>query len=1112
MFRLVNGKTPLTNQLIAILKGPSYARQQVITQVAFLTMQYRLALALGSTFLGWCALETLDHTPVRILDMGVRVFPNGRDSQSGESLAVARYYARLKRRNLDRTKLRRKRLMKFMIESGLMPADEQARKELQNTDPYELRAKALDEKIPLHHLGRALFHISQRRGFKSLRIPGKGDDEADDDSSNMKGAIKDLHGKLLATRSRTLGEYLYNRHRDRHPVRVRIRVVNNKAEYSFYPGRNMYEQEVDAILAVQKNHHPQLTEKVCEGLRDIIFYERPMKPRPVGKCRLESAEPRARLALPLARRFRIWQEVNDLEIEGLADGGPPLELKDRKKIVEVLLSSRKKTFGQIRKLLGLEPGCRFNLETGERNELRGDITSFFLSDEQCFGPRWRELSSDQQENLLTMLFTEPDPGRLREALMTEWDLSSEQAEEIISITATHDDRDGISNHYGHFSKKAILKIMPWLEQGHKFHEAARLAGYRPSEIHAGDRHDRLPYYGQVLPDSVIGGSYDDKDKDLPERYYGKVNNPSLHIGLNQVRKLVNAVIEVYGTPDEIVVGIARDLKQPWGDIARKQGKNRKDIDRINKELEKLNVRKNYRNRMLFSLWEDLAQAPQHRCCPFSGIPVAMSDIFEKDFEDVHLLPFSRSYDDRRANRVLSSREWNHRKANKSPFEAFGHTGDWPQIMARVQNLPADMQWRFRKDAWAKMEGKDGVMARMLNDTHHMAQWTRQYLSFLLDSEKRKSCVWAVAGQMTPLLREKWRINDFLGEEDGPDNRADHRHHSLDAVTIGCTDRRMLETVSETARTLEENETLRGKRHELVTGLPEPFAGFREQLEEHLTRMVVSYKPDHGGADKAIRAERPYTVAALHRQTAYGLAGIPGEDTTSFATRVSVESLLSTADIETVIDAEIRRKLLAAVEGLKTGGKEWKQALERAAAPGGIMKSGIRRIRVHVKKTPGTMVGIVQPHERGRDGAQPFKFYELRGNYSAEIFCSGKGKKAGEWQCEVISNYHAHQKDFIPNWRKEDPTARLIMRLQKNDMVAYESEGTDVICKVKKTGRRKSGGTIFLRPHTIAIEDANTLTWEASAYQLQLKNARKLSVDIMGRVKDPAHMKKPAAAA
>lgn len=1071
-------------------------------------MQYRLALSLGSAFLGWSVLETINGVPVRILDTGVRAFSDGRDRQSGAPVAVGRRHARLVRRNLDRVRLRQQRLMRFMIESGLMPGDEQARKELENTDPYELRAKALDEKIPLHQLGRALFHISRRRGFKSIRKLGT----PDDDSGSMKEAIKHLQERLLATRSRTLGEYLYDQHRQKHRVRIHRRIINNKAEYDLFTSRKMYEREVDALLAAQKKHHPQLTDKVCDELRDIIFYRRPLKPSPVGKCRLESGELRAHLALPLVQRFRILQEVNDLEIEDLADGSPPLQPQDRKKIIEALLSSRKKTFGQIRKLLGRGAGCRFNLETDKRKELRGDTTSVLLSDDKCFGPMWRQLSDDQQENLLTLLFTEPDPEALREALMREWVLSATQAEEVIAMTSSDvDERVGISYGYGHFSKKAILKIMPGLEQGHKYQEAMRLAGYRPADFQGGERCDLLPYYAQIVPTSVIGGSYDDKDKELPERYFGKVNNPSLHIGLNQMRKLVNTLIEVYGTPDEIAVSIARDLKQPGRELRRKQGINRNDKERINNELVKLKVKQSYQNRMLFSLWEDLAEDPQLRCCPFSGTPIAITDIFSGGFEDEHLLPFSRSYDDRRANKVLSAREWNRRKGNKSPFEAFGASEDWPNILARVQNLRADKQWRFGEDAWAKLEGKDGVLARLLDDPHHMAQWTRQYLSSLLDGEKRGSNVWAVAGQLTPLLREKWEINDLLDDGDRQEEHTDYRQHCLDAVTIGCTDRRTLETISAAARKLEEDETSRQRRHELVAEMPEPLDGFRGQIKKHLKTMVISNKPDHGGADKAIHAQQPYTVAAFHRQTAYGLVKTVAEETTVFATRVPLESLLSTSDIESIVDVEIRKKLLAAVDGLRAGGAEWKQALATAAAPGGIMKNGIRRVRLRYNKTNGTMIGIVQPSEKDSADAKPFKFYELSGNYSLEIFCCEKGKRAGQWQSEVISNFHAHQKTFIAQWRKEDPTARLIMRLQKNDMVAYESEGVEVICKVKKLSRGRSGGRISLRPHTIATEETNESSWEATASQLQLKNARKLSVDIIGRVKDPARMKKTAQA-
>jgi len=1072
-------------------------------------MTYRLALNLGSTFLGWCVLETLDATPVRIADMGVRIFPDGRDGKSKEPLALSRRHERCQRRNRDRRQLRQKRLIKIMMECGLMPAEETGRKALESIDPYEIRARTLNEKVPLHNLGRALFHISQHRGFKSNRKIDKGDDA----SGNMKQAIKDLHDKLLTTGNRTLGEYLYEQHRTGNRVRVRTRMIGGRAAYSFYPGREMYEQEVDAILEVQKKYHPQLTDNVCNEIRDIIFYQRPLKPSPVGRCRFERDELCARRALPLVQKFRIWQEVSDLDVEDLADGGSALALKDREKIVEALLSSRKRTFGQIRKLLGLEAGCRFNIETHNRRGVRGDNTSDLMSRSACFGARWHELSDDQQEDIITMLFNEADADEVCRILITEWHLSPEQAEEVslIPISGT-EDGDNLSEGYARVSKKAILKIMPYLEQGHKYDEAVKRAGYEHSDLRTNEIFEFLPYYGQVLPDCVRGGSYDDKDKQLPDRYFGKINNPSLHIALNQARILVNALIEVYGPPDEIIVEVARDLKEPADVIYRKQARIRKDNERIDQELKTLKVTQNTRNRMLFRLWEDLAEEPQLRCCPFSGRPIAVSDIFNGDFEEEHILPFSRSYNDGQVNKVLSSREWNRRKGSKSPFEAFGHTEDWPRILARAQNLPDTKRWRFREDAWTKLEGRDGVTARTLHDANYMARLTRAYLSALFDIEEGKRRVSVVPGRLTAFLGDKWQLNDLLGEEAGQTDYTDHRQRSIDASITGCTDRGLLKRLSDAARKLEEDQSLLSKPDELATDLPPPFDGFRDQLEQQLKRIIISYKPDHGGAGKAVRAARPYTVASLHKQTAYGLIQKPDTQTPAFATRMPADSLLRRADIQRIADAAIRQGFLAAVEGLEEGEAEWKQALAKAGAPGGIMTNGIRRVRLHVEKTPDTMVGIVQPSDKGSDDAQPFKFYELRGNYCAEIYCTDKGKKAGQWQCEIISHYHAHQKTYIPNWRKENPTASLIMRLHTDDMLVYEKDGSETIARVKKLTKLENGGAIYLRPHTIAREEFSKLSWAASAAQLRLRTARKISVDIMGRVKGPVRMKKKSEAA
>ena len=87
-----------------------------------------------------------------------------------------------------------------------------------------------------------------------------------------------------------------------------------------------------------------------------------------------------------------------------------------------------------------------------------------------------------------------------------------------------------------------------------------------------------------------------------------------------------------------------------------------------------------------------------------------------------------------------------------------------------------------------------------------------------------------------------------------------------------------------------------------------------------------------------------------------------------------------------------------------------------------------------------------------------------------------------------------------------------MRLHTDDIVLYEKDGSEVIARVKKLTKLQNGGAIYLRPHTIAREKLSKLSWDASAAQLQLRTARKISVDIMGRVKDPVGMKKKAAVA
>ena len=104
----------------------------------------RLGLDIGTNSIGWCLIEydeVEDGKPIdkAIVDIGVRIFSDGRDPKSGASLAVDRRDARAMRRRRDRYLRRRSALLKALVAHGLMPADADEAKLIAERDPYPLR-------------------------------------------------------------------------------------------------------------------------------------------------------------------------------------------------------------------------------------------------------------------------------------------------------------------------------------------------------------------------------------------------------------------------------------------------------------------------------------------------------------------------------------------------------------------------------------------------------------------------------------------------------------------------------------------------------------------------------------------------------------------------------------------------------------------------------------------------------------------------------------------------------------------------------------------------------------------------------------------------------------
>ena len=87
-------------------------------------MKYRLGLDLGTNSIGW-SIYSLDdeNSPIKLEDLGVRIFSDGRNPKSKEPLAVERRTARGQRRIIRRRKQRRKATFKLLQNQRLSPTE-----------------------------------------------------------------------------------------------------------------------------------------------------------------------------------------------------------------------------------------------------------------------------------------------------------------------------------------------------------------------------------------------------------------------------------------------------------------------------------------------------------------------------------------------------------------------------------------------------------------------------------------------------------------------------------------------------------------------------------------------------------------------------------------------------------------------------------------------------------------------------------------------------------------------------------------------------------------------------------------------------------------------------
>ncbi len=1032
-------------------------------------MQTRLGLDLGTNSIGWALLRVEDGKPAGIIKMGSRIFPDGRNPKDKSSLAVARRLARQQRRRRDRYLKRQKRLMKTLIERGLMPADENNRKALESLDPYELRAKGLDHPLAPHELGRALFHISRRRGFKSNRKTDKG---ADDDTGKVKSAINKTRQQIESSGSRTYGEWLNKRHMELKGVRARSVGAGAQSEYELYADRELIDEEIKTLWRVQQGFKlKECTDEALRSIRDVVLFQRDLLPVDPGKCTLEVDQPRAPLADLRVQQFRIYQELNNLSVVDEDLNIRNLSLEERDRVASELQKKAKLTFAQISKLLRLSEKAQFNLESETRGYLKGNLSSAVLAKEKHFGKVWHSLPIEEQSLIVERLIGDDDEAPLVEFLVEKHGLPAEQARATVTCR--------LPEGYSRLSAKAIGEILPNLKaQVITYDKAALAAGYNHSDFYTGEFFQSLPYYGQILERYTSGPIETSSNAD--EAKYGRIANPTVHIALNELRKVINGLLKRYGHPDEIVVEVARDLKISQTrkkEIIKLQKENQKNNEQYAEALQKLGLANNYHNRQRFKLWYELGSSVVDRRCPFSGERISIERLFSPEIEVEHIIPFAQCLDDSLGNKTLSVRKANRDKGERTPHQAFGgNLGgyNWDDILDRADHLPSHKRARFAPDAAEKFANQDAWLARQLNDTAYISRVSRQYLTAVCNKDN----VRVVPGRLTALLRNSLSLNRLIGET-AEKERSDHRHHAIDALVVALTDRRLLMAASSHSKWAREH----GMR-KLLDEFPTPWKGFPDEAKKQVNSIAISHKPDHG------------VEGALHNDTAYGI--VEGPDEKGVSTVVYRKNLdaLKPKDICIIRDITLANKIRDYTE---KSDQPFEHALKKFAE-----ENNIHRCRVIEK------LSVVAIRDKAGD---VYKGYKGDGNYCYEIYELDSGKWAGG----VISSFEANQVNYRrfcedkTRFRSESFSGHpLIMRICPNDIIAITQERR-VLMRVVNI----SAGKISLAPISESNVDArNRDPADPFKYMTKSPNAlkpltaRRVFIDPIGQVKDPGVARVP----
>lgn len=780
-----------------------------------------LGIDTGTNSLGWAIVEK-QADEYHLLDKGVNIFQEGVKIEKGieSSKAAERTAHKAARVRNYRIKLRKIRLLRILSDAHLCPPlskvelsawrlkKEYPKNELfmqwQSTDdesektPYAYRHKCLHDCLDFssitdrYILGRAFYHMIQRRGFLSNRK-----DQSGDDTGMVKENINNLTQEMHDAGYEYLGDYFYSLYNKGEKIR------------NHYTARNEHYLAEFKAICEKQDLDKNLGHEVVHQIEKAIFDQRPLKSQKgqVGKCVFEKNKTKCPSSHPMYEEFRMLSFINNIKIQTPNDDVlRPLSQEERALIMPLFFRKSKKLFDfeDIAKKLAPKKQYGFYKKSSDAEmpylfnyPMDTSVSSCPVTTalKDIFGDDWIDSLCETYtlaegksrlnvvNDIWHVLCFYTDDTKLAEFAKNRLQLNDEEAKKFCEISLPGD--------YASLSLKAICKILPYLRRGLIYSHAVflgNLCEVMPQyeweieemrnaaiehiihEMNLIDSKDARTF--EVCIKEYLKEQYHVSEEKLKKLYHpsmmevyprvqrtnnhgvyqlgspriDSVRNPMAMRSMFRLRKLVNRLLEE-GKIDqdtEIHIEFARELndanKRNAIAVYTKENQNKNDEARkkiINlfkaetgKDIDPTDV-----DVLKYVLWEE-----QGHICLYTGKQIRISDFVGSNpkFDIEHTIPRSVGGDSTKMNLTLCDSRFNRDiKKTKLPTELSNHE----EIMTRInewkekyESLEGQIrkQKKLSKGASSK-EQKDRIIRKRHLLELQRDYWRGKYLRFTMES-------------------------------------------------------------------------------------------------------------------------------------------------------------------------------------------------------------------------------------------------------------------------------------------------------------------------------------------------------------------------------------------